>query len=322
MRTLRGFLLVSAVVAAGLWIHNGGSDSVAWLRRFFYATPHETYAAHLRRTSVTDLQRWLHSANSVLEHPRKLTLPSSLKVSFDGEVLAGGYTVSLRRGQRYVVEAAAERPDEVFIDVFHKLDDQLRPLTSAAQGASMVTIEVPSDGDYIVRVQPTLEARSDVALTFYSEPTLALPVVGAQPESIQSFFGAVRDGGRRSHHGVDIFAKRGTPVTAAGDGFVTSVGTNGLGGNVVWIARIGHGERHYYAHLDQQLVSVGRWVRRGDIIGTVGNTGNARTTAPHLHFGIYGSVGPLDPLPYVRRTDARAERHGRAIRSSSSIGME
>jgi peptidoglycan LD-endopeptidase LytH len=214
-----------------------------------------------------------------------------------------GYAVSLRRGQRYVVEVAADQPDQVFIDVFRKLEDEFQPLASAGQGESAVTVEIPSDGEYIVRVQPTLEARFSMVLTFHSEPTLALPVLGAQPASIQSFFGAVRDGGRRSHHGVDIFAQRGTAVTAAADGFVTKVGTNALGGNVVWIARIGHGERHYYAHLDQQWVSVGRWVRRGDVIGTVGNTGNARTTAPHLHFGIYSRRGPVDPLPYIRRTE-------------------
>lgn len=308
-------MLVAAVIGAGLWIYGRGLDSVPWLGRFFYVTPHETYAAHLLRNSDANSRRWLDSADSVLEHPRKLTLPSGLKVSFGDELLAGGYIVSLRRGQRYVVEAAVERPDELFIDVFQKLEDRLHPLASATHGASVVMIDVPTDGDYIVRVQPTLEARASVALTFYAEPTLAFPVLGAQPTSIQSFFGAARDGGRRSHHGVDIFAARGTPVTAAADGFVTSVGTNRLGGNVVWVARIGHGERHYYAHLDQQLVSVGRWVRRGDVIGTVGNTGNARTTAPHLHFGIYGSAGPVDPLPYVRRTDARVARHGRAIKS-------
>jgi murein DD-endopeptidase MepM/ murein hydrolase activator NlpD len=311
LKVLRRFLLLfvcTAAAAAGFWIHGRGLDGLAELSRFVYATPHSRYAAHIRGSSIPNAQRWLDAADSALQRPQTLRLPSRLKVASTSEPLARGYAVSLRRGQRYVVEVAADRSDEVFIDVFRKLEDEFQPLANAGQGESAVTVEIPSDGEYIVRVQPTLEARSGLALTFHSEPALALPVRGAQPASIQSFFGAVRDGGRRSHHGVDIFAQRGTAVTAAAGGFVTTVGTNALGGNVVWIARIGHGERHYYAHLDQQLVSVGRWVRRGDVIGTVGNTGNARTTAPHLHFGIYGKRGPVDPLPYIRRTESIANR--------------
>jgi peptidoglycan LD-endopeptidase LytH len=294
--------------AAGFWIHGGGLDGLGELSRFLYMTPHRRYAAHIRGSSIPNAQRWLDAADSALERPQTLRLPSRLRVASNSEPLARGYTVSLRRGQRYFVEAAADQSNEVFVDVFRKVKEELQPLASAAQGESAVTVEIPADGDYIVRVHPTLEARSAMVLTFHSEPALSFPVLRGQPASIQSFFGADRDGGRRSHHGVDIFAQRGTPVTAAADGFVTAVGTNALGGNVVWIARIGHGERHYYAHLDQQLVSIGRWVRRGDVIGTVGNTGNARTTAPHLHFGIYGNGGPVDPLPYIRRMDAAATR--------------
>jgi hypothetical protein len=58
----------------------------------------------------------------------------------------------------------------------------------------------------------------------------------------------------------------------------------------------------YYAHLDEQLVSDGQRVRRGDTIGLVGNTGNAATTSPHLHFGIYAPGGAVNPLPFVNPT--------------------
>ena len=300
MRVLRRSLVVLVCAAVGLWIHNGGLDSLAELSRLFYGTPHARYAARLRLGSIPDAHVWLDAADRALRQPRTVRLPGRVQVENKNSPLANGYSVSLRRGQRYVVEAATDQPDEVFIDVFRKVDDEFERLASAGKGESVVTIDIPSDCEYVVRAQATLEARSGMLLTFHSEPTLGLPVQGAQSKSIQSFFGAVRDGGRRSHHGVDIFAQRGTAVTAAADGFVISVGTNTLGGNVVWIARVGHRERHYYAHLDQQLVSVGSWVRRGDVIGTVGNTGNARTTAPHLHFGIYGEEGPVDPLPYIR----------------------
>jgi peptidoglycan LD-endopeptidase LytH len=55
----------------------------------------------------------------------------------------------------------------------------------------------------------------------------------------------------------------------------------------------------YYAHLDKQLVREGQEVKKGETLGTVGNTGNAKHTASHLHFGIYTSAGPIDPFPFV-----------------------
>jgi SH3-like domain-containing protein len=59
------------------------------------------------------------------------------------------------------------------------------------------------------------------------------------------------------------------------------------------------GQAQYYAHLSEQLVT-GQLVRRGDVIGRIGNTGNARTAPPHLHFGIYAGRGAVDPAPFVR----------------------
>ena len=120
----------------------------------------------------------------------------------------------------------------------------------------------------------------------------------AATRTIVDTWAAPRPGGRR-HEGVDIFAPRDTPVVSTTRGLVTRVGTNDLGGQVVWV--LGPGlESHYYAHLQRQAVTVGTRISAGDIVGYVGNTGNARTTAPHLHFGIYRrGEGPIDPLPWV-----------------------
>jgi murein DD-endopeptidase MepM/ murein hydrolase activator NlpD len=206
----------------------------------------------------------------------------------------------LRRGQRYIAEAQLDAPgDQVFIDVFERKGDTFRHVAHARKGEASVVMDVRADGEYVVRVQPAIEQAATVVLGMATEPTLRLPVEEARVRNIQSFFGDPRDGGSRDHHGVDIFAPRGTPVLAAAGGVVTSVGTNGLGGNVVWIARPARGESHYYAHLDRQAVTAGTLVDEGDVIGYVGNTGNARGTAPHLHFGIYASGGPVDPLPYI-----------------------
>ena len=114
-------------------------------------------------------------------------------------------------------------------------------------------------------------------------------------------FGAERDGGRREHHGVDIFAPRHTPVLATSRARVRRVADWKLGGHVVWLEDPERGLRLYFAHLQTQDVEEGTWVEPGDRIGTVGNSGNARTTAPHLHFGIYvRGEGPIDPFPFLR----------------------
>ncbi|HEY0304945.1 MAG TPA: M23 family metallopeptidase, partial [Longimicrobiales bacterium] len=118
--------------------------------------------------------------------------------------------------------------------------------------------------------------------------------------SIGSFFGDPRDGGARDHEGIDIFAPRGTPVIAVADGVITDVGNTNLGGLVVWQYDAERQVHYYYAHLSTQEVRVGQSVAAGTIVGTVGNTGNARTTPPHLHFAVYrpGRVA-INPVPFI-----------------------
>jgi hypothetical protein len=138
-------------------------------------------------------------------------------------------------------------------------------------------------------------------------PSLAFPVKKEDNPKISSFWGVDRDGGRRSHEGIDIFAKRNTPLLAAADGIVTRVNENTLGGKVIFMRPSGKDYSLYYAHLDQQLVKPGQNVRTGEVVGLMGNTGNAKTTSPHLHFGIYTSNGAVDPLPFVK-TDRPAPK--------------
>jgi hypothetical protein len=96
-----------------------------------------------------------------------------------------------------------------------------------------------------------------------------------------------------------LFAPKRTPVVAAADGIITRVNENRLGGKVVWQRPKGKNLSLYYTHLDEQLVNDGQHVKAGDTIGLVGNTGNAKSTPPHLHFGIYAFGGAIDPLPFV-----------------------
>ena len=129
--------------------------------------------------------------------------------------------------------------------------------------------------------------------------TLPVPVAGVRPAGLVDTWQAARSEGRR-HEGIDIFAKRGTPVLSATSGIVLKVGTNRLGGKVVWVLGPG-GQRHYYAHLDRYGdVRPGLRVAPGTVLGYVGNTGNAATTPSHLHYGIYTMEGAIDPYPFLR----------------------
>ena len=139
-----------------------------------------------------------------------------------------------------------------------------------------------------------------------SDRPLGVPVAGVSRARLVSTFGARRDGGRRRHQGVDIFAPRGTPVLAAHDGVVVHIGHARLGGLVVHTFGR-RGVLAYYAHLDhlRRGLVVGELVVEGEVLAYVGNTGNARTTPPHLHF----EARPLalglparDPVLLLRRS--------------------
>ncbi|MGQ9372600.1 M23 family metallopeptidase [Acinetobacter tandoii] len=129
---------------------------------------------------------------------------------------------------------------------------------------------------------------------------LPMPVKGITSAQINDTWGAAR-GQNRKHEGIDIFAKRGTEVLSTTQGIVAKVGLDSLGGKVVWV--VGPDlSRHYYAHLEAYAphLDVGDWVEQGAVLGYVGNTGNAKNTPPHLHYGIYFTgQGAVNPYPYL-----------------------
>ncbi|HEX7312203.1 MAG TPA: M23 family metallopeptidase, partial [Gaiellaceae bacterium] len=125
------------------------------------------------------------------------------------------------------------------------------------------------------------------------------------------------------HHGDDIFAAIGTPVVAASDGTLNRVGWQRLGGWRLWV-RDGMRNQFYYAHLSgySRLALHSKHVKAGDVIGFIGNTGDAFTTSPHLHFEIHphqllrlkynGAVNPtryLDAWQHLVRPHAPAPAH-------------
>ena len=130
---------------------------------------------------------------------------------------------------------------------------------------------------------------------FFIPQDLKMPVEGASRNSYdQRSFWYYPWGKSVTHKGVDIFAKKGTNVHSATNGLVVYTGEMGRGGNVVLV--LGPKWRiHYYAHLDAFNTSKGCWVNHDNIIGKVGNTGNAAGKPSHLHY----SIITLVPYPWL-----------------------
>jgi len=140
-------------------------------------------------------------------------------------------------------------------------------------------------------------------------PSLMIPVVGIKPETLSDTFSDARRGGR-IHDAIDIMAPRGTQVVAADDGKVVKLFNSKQGGLTVYQFDPGAIYAYYYAHLDSYAPGLGegRQLRRGELIGYVGSSGNASPDAPHLHFAIF-VLGPeknwwkgtaINPYPLLR----------------------
>ena len=134
------------------------------------------------------------------------------------------------------------------------------------------------------------------------------------PYSYVDTYGAPRMEGSKYYHrheGTDIFALKGTPVVAVVDGVLENVGTATLGGIKLWLRSPGDNWTYYYAHLNGYAPGVtnGKRVKKGEVIGYVGNTGNAQGTPPHVHFETHVPSGaPTNPYPILRRVDPLVKR--------------
>ena len=272
-------------------------------------SPREWYQKRFKGSDST-LQAWNSAYERVKADNLQISLPFSLSGTWKGNSsYALGYESNLSKGRILCIRNPYSYSDgQVFVEVFRR--DSVQDPMPFALLSEILTKEdtlrffIKQAGTYKVMIQPSISLDSSFHLQLYDQPAFEFPVVGATNRSIQSFWGDPRDGGRRKHHGIDIFAKRGTPVVAVGDGYIRYTGERGLGGKQVWLREERSRSSVYYAHLDSILPRPNRRVKRGDTLGFVGNTGNARFTPPHLHFGVYERHrGPTDPLNFVKQTD-------------------
>ncbi len=215
------------------------------------------------------------------------------------------YLIELHRGDFLSVKIQQDSTSSLtFIDVLSVENSVYKNIKSSKFGEQTLQFEIEEDNLYKVVVQPEIDASSFFIIEIERSPLYLFPVAGGKNSDAQSFWGAQREGGKRSHEGIDIFAKRGTPVIATVNGRITSSGEKGLGGKQVWLRDIKRGQSIYYAHLDSIAPIKKYQVEAGDTLGFVGNTGNARTTAPHLHFGIYRRYGgAINPYYFIKQND-------------------
>jgi murein DD-endopeptidase MepM/ murein hydrolase activator NlpD len=151
--------------------------------------------------------------------------------------------------------------------------------------------EIAKSMERISEIKNYLRLQKNIYL---ATPT-GLPVRGA----ITSNYGK-RDnpitGEEEFHSGIDIATSPGTPVSATADGIVSFSGWNGGSGNLV-VLEHGFGFSTFYAHNKMNNVKVGQKVRRGDVIGYIGSTGNA--TGPHVHYEIWKNGSSVNPKKYI-----------------------
>jgi len=278
---------------------------------FKAATPHEQYqrkltAAGLDKTAMG--VSWVEAAKVSINKALSVQIPYRENGYFAAErIPATAYRFEVKRGQKINIslEKTSSKPMLVYLDVWEIEDSgDLKLIKSADTAGRPFDFDADDETKYILRLQPELLRSGSFTLQITSGPSLDFPIGQNNSPRVGSYFGDGRDANSRKHEGIDIFAKFHTPVVAIANGTVTRVNENNLGGKVVWLRPENKNYTLYYAHLDRQIATEGQIVKAGDTLGLVGNTGNARTTPPHLHFGLYTSRGAIDPLPFIRKTNS------------------
>ena len=198
--------------------------------------------------------------------------------------------------------------------------------TLAAVPAPTAATPVPSDprpplaANGAMHPAPPVEARervprdTPVAMPVTDTAQLLIPVQGVRADQLHDTFTDARSEGR-VHDAIDIMAPAGTPVLAVADGHVEKLFDSARGGLTIYQFEPGGELAYYYAHLQRYAdgLAEGQAVKRGQVIGYVGSTGNASPDAPHLHFAIF-VLGPekrwwegtaINPYPLLGGTARR-----------------
>ena len=280
---------------------------------FAKKTDREKYESKLAKDSGKDnafVKNWLQAGESSLLHPLAVPLPYREQGKFyTADASASAFRVFIKRGQRLSVQITSI--NTVYMDAWQAADSAAgtKPayLESSDTANNKLEIIAEKDMNIVLRFQPQLQATDDYQFSARVDPSFVFPLAQNVKANIGSFWGADRDKGIRKHEGVDIFAPARSAAVAVSNGTITSVSENTLGGKVIFLQPDNTAYNVYYAHLDEQLVQAGQRVTAGETIGLTGNTGSAKYTPSHLHFGIYTTGGAINPLAFIEKTPAIPE---------------
>jgi peptidoglycan LD-endopeptidase LytH len=228
--------------------------------------------------------------------------------------MIGARRMRLRGLRRGVVGVALAFASGALVDTLltwrlHEFD---RPGASEAipvHDTVEAPVQRPGEDGRPAAVGTTGAAANEAAVDALRDHSLDVPVDGVKRTELRDTFSDLR-GSSRAHEAIDIMAPRGTPVVAADDGTVAKLFTSKAGGLTIYQFDPSGIFSYYYAHLDGYAAGLreGQTVKRGEVLGYVGSTGNASADAPHLHFAIFRLTPerqwwkgePINPFPVLR----------------------
>lgn len=269
---------------------------------FTFQSQKEAYLKKLKKQNASLAYIWDSTGNYALNNPVALE-NSYAEIAFPQSIDATAFQISLQPGEKLSVLlkdtlATGALFSSLYVkDSLGNHQELLKPDTTR----SFFEHATVQEQLLVLLIHPTANYLHPYSIKMQKNPSLEWPVANTNYSNIGSFWGVGRDGGARRHEGIDIFAPRGRDVIAVADGKIRRVGTNNLGGKIIFLRPDNMQASIYYAHLDSQYVSSGDVVKKGDVIGSVGNTGNAVTTPPHLHFGVYTMGGAVNPLLFIQK---------------------
>jgi murein DD-endopeptidase MepM/ murein hydrolase activator NlpD len=181
--------------------------------------------------------------------------------------------------------------------------------SDSAHSLAEIDTTIASDGAPTAPATGAPGAPAPVATPLLARGALLIPVQGIEPSALYDTYSELRGGGTRPHEALDIPAPRGTPVLSATGGRVLKLFNSKAGGKMVYAADSSERFILMYAHLDAYSngLAEGQPLRRGQVIGTVGTTGNAPPNVPHLHFAlarsndvkVWWKGAPVNPYPVL-----------------------
>jgi hypothetical protein len=180
---------------------------------------------------------------------------------------------------------------------------------SASPSTSLTPAPSPNASPSASPSHPAQSPQSNSNSNAHANTNLLIPVAGVRADQLRDTYDDARSEGR-VHNAIDIMAAKDTPVLAAADGTVVRLFQSEKGGTTIYVRGTDDHTIYYYAHLDRYAdgLAENRFVRRGDLIAYVGDTGNAGAGNYHLHFAIWTVDDPkrfwngndINPYPLLR----------------------